>query len=122
MPSDDNPYQWQRTYVSACAAVVGCCVAYVACDFGDWPRLTYFQFERVWRWTQGQLSALPSNYVGTVFWGAVGGCTAGIFAWVGCYVLGRPISHRWLRLWGAWAITAFLVGGLYYTWNLWPFL
>ena len=112
---------WHKVYTAACFATIGFCIFYVACDFGDWPRLTYFQLERSWQWTTGLLLPLPSNYVGTVLWGIGGAMLSGGVAYGACLLWRRSLSPRVLRLFGAWAFTAFLGAGMYYTWNLWPF-
>ena len=33
--------RWQRAYVIATCALIGGAFAYAACDWGQWPRLTY---------------------------------------------------------------------------------
>jgi hypothetical protein len=37
-----------------------------------------------------------------------------------CAVWKKPWPERTLQLFGAWAITAIVLAGSYYTWNLWP--
>lgn len=112
--------RWQRVYVIGCAAAVGYCLLYTACDFGAWPRLTYFQVERTWQFTAATRSPLPSNYLGTVLWGVIGGAAAAAAAWAACRMRKTPIDQRWVNLWGGWAMTAFGFGCAYYLWNLWP--
>lgn len=112
---------WQRAYFIACAAVIGWCLAYVLSDFAGWPSLTYFQYERAWRLVEGRPGFLPSNYVGTVLWGVGGAVVAGLLTWLGSRFVRRELPRRHLMLAGAWALTAFAMGGLYFTWNLWPF-
>ena len=112
---------WQRVYVAACSGVIGFCLGYVLCDFGAWPRLTYFPYEGQWSLVAGPPGPIPMAYVGTIVWGLAGSALAAAAAYGACRMLRRPISDRWLHLWGAWALASFFYGGLYYTWNLWPF-
>ncbi len=113
--------RWQRIYLTSCAAAICFCLAYLASDFGQWPRLTYFPYEGVWRWFRTPPGTVPMNYVGTFMWGVVGlaaGATLGFF---GCRLCQGSLSDRVLRMWGGWALSAFVFVGLYFTWNLWPF-
>ncbi len=112
---------WQRIYIVAQSAVIGFALAYVACDFAAWPRLTYFPYERSWAFIAGYPGPVPSNYVGTILWGVGGAITAAALAFPITLLIARPLHERWLRLLGAWSLTAFIYAGLYYTWNLWPF-
>ena len=111
--------RWQRAYVIAVCAVIGGAFAYAACDWGQWPRLTYLPL-------RGELTmqpppgALSITYLGVVAWG-VGGAAAGALVGAGlCAIARRAWPDRALRLFGAWAITALLLAGSYYTWSLWP--
>ena len=112
---------WQRRYVVACAAVVGFCLAYAACDYAEWSRLAYLPHERSWTWIAGPPGAAASTYLGTALWGVCGAVVAGGAVWLAARVVRRGLSSRWLDLAGAWAGAAFLFAGAYYTWNLWPF-
>jgi hypothetical protein len=108
----------QRAYVMAMCAIIGGAFAYAACEWGRWPRLGYAPL-------RGELSFEPSSsitmvYLGIVAWG-IGGLLCG--ALVGALlakVFPRPWSDLALRLFGAWAITAILLAGGYFTWSLWP--
>ena len=112
---------WQRFYLTVCCAVIGFVLAYVLCDYAGWPRLTYFPYEREWRFVAGYPGAIPMAYVGTWLWG-LGGAVAGAIAGdLGGRLWRRPLPSRWSQLMGAWALAAFVYGGLYFTWNLWPF-
>lgn len=112
---------WQRNYLVVCAAFIGFAMAYVLCDFGGWSRLTYYPYEREWRMVVRPVSDVPMMYVGTVLWGLGGAVSGGALVHGVCRVLNRPVTERWLRLAGAWALAAFVYAGLYYTWNIWPF-
>ncbi|GAB4523517.1 MAG: hypothetical protein Tsb0020_41870 [Haliangiales bacterium] len=112
---------WQRTYLTACAAVIGFSLLYVACDYAGWPRLTYFPYERSWAFVAYTASPVPANYVGTILWGCAGALGAGALMWAGLALARRPWPARRLQLVGGWAVAGFVYGGLYFTWNLWPF-
>jgi hypothetical protein len=111
--------RWQRAYVIATCAIIGGAFAYAACDWGQWPRLTYLP-------VTGELTmSPPAGAVAIPFWGVVlwglGGAVTGVL--VGALLV-RLFPKSWparaLQLFGAWAITAVLLTGLYYTWSLWP--
>ena len=113
--------RWQRAYVVATCALIGGAFAYAACDWGRWPRLTYLPLS-------GELTlspppgALAITYLGVVAWG-FGGLVCGALVGAGlCAIVKRTWPDRVLLLFGAWAITAILLAGGYYTWNLWPWL
>ena len=114
--------RWQRAFVIAACAVIGGAFAYAACDWGQWPKLAILP-------ATGELTMHPPagtlamSYLGTVAWGAGGAATGALVGAVLCLprVLGRkPWSDRVLQLFGAWSITAVILTGAYYTWNLWP--
>ena len=108
----------QRAYVIAMCAIIGASFAYAANVWGQWPRLTYrvlhgdVTFERS--------SSITIEFLGIVLWG-IGGLVMG--ALVGA-LLSKIFPRTWsdlvLRLFGAWAITAILLAGAYFTWSLWP--
>ena len=108
-----------RAYVIAICGVIGAAFAYAAADWGHWPALVYLP-------ASGELVLhAPAGSVAIIYWGLVawglGGAACGLIAGAGlCAVVKRPWTERWLRLFGAWAITAILLAGSYETWNLWP--
>jgi len=112
---------WQRTYVIACAAAIGYCVAYLLCDFGQWPRLFYFPYEGEWGWYRSPPGSVPMAYVGMLLWGLIGATVAAGIAWILCRFTRRELSDRVLKLCGGWVLSCFALVGLYFTWNLWPF-
>ena len=113
--------RWQVVYAAVMCSIIGWAVAYVLCDWGGWPRLTYFPYEHEWRMVAGRAGLVPMNYVGTVLWG-VGGALVGAALGAGAARLWRrPLPKSAVPLLGLWAMTAFLYGGTYYMWNLWPF-
>ena len=111
--------RWQKAYLIACCALIGGAFAYAACDWGQWPKLTYLP-------VRGELTmhppagAVAMAYLGIVAWGIGGAACGAIVGAIGCRVWRRPLPGRWLGLFGAWAITAILLAGWYYTWTLWP--
>jgi hypothetical protein len=111
--------RWQRAYVIATCALIGGAFAYAACDWGHWPTLAYLPL-------RGELTMTPPpgaialTYLGYVAWG-LGGLAAG--ALVGallCAITRKPWPPLALQLFGAWAITALVLTGSYFTWNVWP--
>jgi hypothetical protein len=111
--------RWQRAYVIATCAIIAGAFAYAACDWGQWPKLVYLPV------TGDFTMSPPPGAITVVFWGVfawgVGGAATG--ALVGALLVRlfpRSWPERALQLFGAWAITAVLLTGLYYTWSLWP--
>ncbi len=109
----------QRAFVIATCAIIGGAFAYAACEWGQWPRMHYLPLE-------GELTFDPgSSGTAMVFWGIVlwglGGLACGaIVGAVLVKLFPRPWTDRTLHLFGAWAITAILLTGGYFTWALWP--
>jgi hypothetical protein len=108
-----------RAYLIATCAIIGGAFAYAACEWGRWPRLIYAPLAGgVTLDTATSPTAMA--YLGIVAWGIGGaGCGALVGAAIAAAVR-RPLSDRWIQLFGAWAITALLLAGLYFTWGLWP--
>lgn len=107
-----------RAHVIAMCAIIGGAFAYAACDWGHWPHLIYLPL-------QGRLvleagAALAIHYLGMVAWGLGGACTGAVVGALLCRIAPRPWPARVYRLFGAWAITAILLAGGYFTWSLWP--
>ena len=108
----------QRAFVIAMCAIIGAAFAYAACDWGRWPRLTYLPLHR--EITFDHSPSVSITYLGLMAWG-IGGLVIG--ALVGAVlskIFPRPWTDLVLRLFGAWAITAILLAGSYFTWSLWP--
>lgn len=112
---------WQRTYVVACAAVIGFAVAYALCDWAGWPRAVYAPLEGTLRLERPPVGRDEVSYLGMVAWGAGGALVAGLAALAAARASRRPLASRWLRILGAWALTAVLLAGAFHTWSLWPF-
>lgn len=104
-----------------CAGVIGFCLAYAASAYASWPRLAYLPVERSWTVVSGPGGPLASTYLGTVLWGLGGAALAAGLVGLATLVIRRELSRRWLDLARAWAITAFLFAGSYFTWKEWPF-
>src|SRR5690606_19582012 len=110
-----------RAYLAACAAVIGGSLAYVLCDFGQWPMLMLLPYEGEWAFGAEAPDPAAMPYPGMLVWGALGAALAGALAWA---VAGRrrePVSDTALSLAGGWALTAAGFAGAYYFWGLWPF-
>lgn len=112
---------WQRTYLVACGAVIGACLAYAGCDFYGWPRLNYFPLEHRWAMLAEPAGAVGSSYLGLVLWGLGGALVAAAAMGLVTRRLAREVSARWLGLVGAWAVSGVCFSGLYFAWKEWPF-
>ena len=112
---------WQRTYLVACWAVIGFALAYALCDYAGWPRIVYAPLEGEVHLGRPPIGRNEIGYLGMVAWGAGGALVAGLAAYAAARAIGRPLAVRWLRIAGAWALTAVLLAGAFHTWSLWPF-
>ena len=111
--------RWQRAYILATCALIGGAFAYAACDWGRWPVLAYLPLAETTTLSPPP-GAIAITYLGVVAWG-LGGLAVGALVGAGvCAIARKPWPDRMLQLFGAWAITAILLAGSYYTWNLWP--
>ena len=111
--------RWQRAFVIAACALIGGAFAYAACDWGQWPRITLLPItgEVVMKAPPGAIAML---YFGIIAWGLGGAAVGALVGVLVCAVVKKPLPDRALQLAGAWAITAILLTGAYYTWTLWP--
>jgi hypothetical protein len=107
-----------RAYVVAMCAIIGGAFAYAACDWGHWPHLIYLPLSGTF--VTAPTGAIAIHYSGLVAWGLGGTCTGAIVGAVACRVAPRPWPPRIYQLLGAWAITAIVLAGSYFTWSLWP--
>ena len=107
-----------RAYVIAMCAIIGGAFAYAACDWGHWPHLTYLPLSG--KLVMGPTTAIAIHYLGLVAWGTGGACTGAIAGAALCRAVPRPWPGYVYQLFGAWAITAILLAGSYFTWSLWP--
>jgi hypothetical protein len=112
---------WQLRYAIACVGITGWSIAYALASWGQWPRAIYDPLAHAWRLGDRPGGPVPIDYWGLVAWG-VGGAAVGIaIAFAGARLWRRPLPRLAQVLLGAWAITAFLYAGSYFTWTLWPF-
>lgn len=108
----------QRAYVIAMSAIIGAAFAYAACEWGSWPKLTYLPLRG--EITLGGTPGVAITYLGLVAWGLGGLASGAVAGALLCRLVPRPWSERALHLFGAWAISALLLAGGYFTWGLWP--
>lgn len=108
----------ERAYVIAMCAIIGAAFAYAACEWGQWPRLLYLPLQEALTFERSQ--AISIFYLGLVLWGLGGLVLGALVGAVLCKIFPRPWPTQRLRLFGAWAITAILLAGCYFTWALWP--
>jgi hypothetical protein len=109
----------QRAHLIACSAVIAGCLAYMLCDFGGWPKLTYLPYEGEWRVAATPPSPSAMVYPGMLLWALLGAALGGgAAALISKKVQpGRGVQ----RLFGAWAALSFGLVALYFLWSLWPF-
>jgi hypothetical protein len=113
--------RWQRGYLCATCAAIGFAMAYTLCDFGQWTRLWYLPYDDSWVFAPMIVGKVSMGYIGMFLWG-VGGAIVGAGAGAGfALVWKRELPRVAIGLLAAWTITAFLLSGFYFTWNLWPF-
>lgn len=108
----------QRAYVIAMCAIIGGAFAYAACQWGTWPRLLYVPLQS--KLTLGPTTAITIVYLGILLWGFAGFVSGALVGVALSKIFDRPWSDMVLRLFGAWAITALLLAGGFFTWSLWP--
>jgi hypothetical protein len=111
--------RWQRAYVIATSAIIGAAFAYAACDWGQWPKLIYLPVTGEFTMSPPP-GAITIVYWGVLAWGVGGAVTGALVGAVLVRLFPKSWPERALQLFGAWAITAVLLTGLYYTWSLWP--
>jgi hypothetical protein len=109
----------QRAFVIAMCATIGGAFAYAACDWGQWPRLAYLPLQRAFA-MPAPAGTIAMMYWGIMLWGLGGAVVGALVGIVACAAWRRPWPDRALQLLGGWAITAIVLAGAYYTWNLWP--
>jgi hypothetical protein len=107
-----------RAYLAGCAAIIGFALGYALPAFGRLANLYYDPIAR--RFLVGaRPGPLPMGYLGQVLWGA--GCAlAGAGATWAVVGRRRAPSESSLGLAAAWALTALVLVGAYFTWNNWP--
>lgn len=114
--------RYQRVYLAACAMAVGFIGAYCLAEWAALPKLTYFPIEGEWQLWSRPPGPVPMGYVGMILWGVGGALIAAALAWaITRRVPARALSDGAIRLVAAWTLSAFALGGAFFTWNLWPF-
>lgn len=113
--------RWQLRYAIACCAIIGWSTAYALASWNRWTRLFYDPITRDFTWRATAPSPLPIDYWGLVAWGAGGAVAGAAVALAASRLHRRALPQPVLVLLGAWALTAFLYAGTYFTWSLWPF-
>jgi len=113
--------RWQLRYAIACAAIIGWSLAYALASWSRWPRVIYDPLAREWSVASRLPSPVPIDYLGLVAWGTGGAALGAALALVASRFWKKPLPPIALTLLGAWALTAFLYAGTYFTWTLWPF-
>lgn len=108
----------QRAYVIATCAIIGGAFAYAAADWGKWPTLRYLPLTGELTWSS--TTKVSMVYPGLVLWGLGGVACGALAGGMLVKILPRTWTDRTLQLFGAWAITAILLAGGYFTWSLWP--
>ncbi|CAN5326208.1 hypothetical protein BH11MYX1_BH11MYX1_33590 [soil metagenome] len=108
--------RYQRAFVIAVCTLIGAGFAYAACDWGSWPRAAYLPItgELTFHPREGSITMM---YVGIIAWGVGGAACGALFGAGVCAVWRKPIPERLLQVAGAWAITAIVLAGSYYTWS-----
>jgi hypothetical protein len=111
----------QRAFLIATCAIIGGAFAYAAAEWGQWPRLRYLPLTGELSWSASTTSSnLAIVYPGLVLWGLGGAACGALVGAITIRLFPRPWADRTLHLFGAWAITAILLAGGYFTWSLWP--
>lgn len=109
----------QRAFLIATCAIIGGAFAYAASEWGQWPRLCYLPLTGDWTFSPGR-SNTAMVYPGLVLWGFGGAACGALVGAALVRMIPRVWTDRTLHLFGAWAITAILLAGGYFTWALWP--
>lgn len=117
MTGPDMP-RADRAYVIAMSGIIAGAFAYAACDWGRWPRLVYLPLHG--EVALASSSPVAIHYLGLTAWGTGGACVGALIGAVLCRLVPRRWPARAYRLLGAWAITAVVLAGGYFTWSLWP--
>lgn len=96
-------------------------LAYLLCDFGEWPLLMYDVNAHNWIVATQPPAASVMVYPGMILWGLCGGTSSAAL----CVAVGsrrkRELSSASLQLAAGWALSAVVVSALYFLWGLWPF-
>jgi hypothetical protein len=102
-------------------AVIGGALAYLLCDFGEWPKLMYDVYEREWLVASKPPAASVMVYPGMILWGLCGATTSAALCVALAQRSKRELSASFLQLVAGWALSAVGLTALYFLWGLWPF-
>ena len=109
----------ERSFFAACAALIGFALAYALPIYARLPHHFYDPIARRWMLARSA-GPIPMGYVGQIVWGVAGALVAG----GACAIIVARLRHepteRAYGLWGAWALSALVLVGAYFTWNNWP--
>jgi len=114
-----SPTKSARAYFMSCAALIGFALAYTLPIYARLPRTIYDPVARRWAWAVN-LGPIPMGYLGQIIWGLAGALIGAGVAGLVLARLKREPSERAYALWAAWALTAVVIVGGYFTWNNWP--
>ena len=96
-------------------------LAYLLCDFGEWPLLMYDVNAHNWIVATQPPAGSVMAYPGMILWGLCGGTISAAL----CVAVGRrrkrELSAASLQLAAGWALSAVVFSALYFLWGLWPF-
>lgn len=102
-------------------AVVGGALAYLLCDFGEWPLLMYDVNAHRWLVASQAPATSVMVYPGMILWGLCGASSSAAL----CVAVAKrhksEMSAASLQLAAGWSLSAALVCALYFLWGLWPF-
>jgi hypothetical protein len=112
----------ERAYLVGAGAVIGFALAYALPIVAGWPLAIYEPLAH--RFSLGlPAGGVTLGYFGQVLWGLSGGLIGGVLgASVGLGAAWRrkPVTEGAAILAGAWALTALVLVGAYFTWLNWP--
>lgn len=108
----------ERAYLVGAGAVIGFALAYALPIVAGWPLAIYEPLAH--RFSLGlPAGGVTLGYFGQVLWGLFGGLM-GAGMGFGAAWRSKPPTEASSILAGAWALTAFVLAGAYFTWLNWP--
>lgn len=112
----------ERAYLLGAGAVIGFALAYALPIVAEWPLAIYEPLAH--RFSLGlPAGGVTLGYFGQVLWGLFGGLCGGLIGagmGLGAAWRGKPLTETTSILAAAWALTALLLVGVYFTWLNWP--
>ena len=108
----------ERAYLVGAGAVIGFALAYALPALAGWPLAIYEPLAH--RFSLGlPAGGVTLGYFGQVLWGLLGGLL-GAGMGVGAAWRGKSLTEATSILAVAWALTALVLVGAYFTWLNWP--